>query len=191
MNGRACQNAPGIRRSVLERQVLAALGSSLMRPDMVAAFCDAFIAEWNRMAAEVSSGAPARQDELKAVERKIANLVEAIEDGLADPGVKQRLEKRRARLRGLLGQENPRVPPPPALHPDLAQVYPSRVRHKPMRVPASISIHNTNASAEMPRRLQFWDPATHPPSARRRIPPGPLPARRKDIPPGGQVASPA
>ena len=80
------------------------------------------------MAVEMSTGAPAREDELKAVERKIANLVEAIEDGLADPGVKQRLAELRARQRALLEQQGPHAPPPPpALHPNLAQVYAMRV----------------------------------------------------------------
>lgn len=126
-NAGACRNKARVRRSALERQVLAALGSSLMRPETVAAFCDAFIAEWNRMAAEMSTGAKAHQDELKAVERKIANLVEAIEDGLADPGVKLRLAELRARQEALLGQASPTVAPPPALHPSLAQVYANRV----------------------------------------------------------------
>jgi hypothetical protein len=126
-NAGACRNTARLRRSALERQVLAALGSSLMRPEMVAVFCDAFIAEWNRMAAEMSSGARAHADELKAVERKIANLVEAIEDGLADPGVRQRLADLRARQRVLLDQEGKATPAPPALHPNLAQVYAKRV----------------------------------------------------------------
>jgi len=126
-NGGACRNTARVRRSALERQVLAALGSSLMPPDMIAAFCDAFIAEWNRIAAETSSGAKARQDELKVVERKIVNLVEAIEDGLADPDVKQRLAELRTRQRALLDQEHPATPAPPALHPNLSQVYAKRV----------------------------------------------------------------
>lgn len=127
-NAGSCRNTTRVRRSVLERQVLAALGNSLMRPEALEAFCDAFIAEWNRMATEMSSGARARQDELKAVERKIANLVDAIEDGLADPGVKQRLEELRARQQALVDQDGQKtMPAPPALHPNLAQVYVKRV----------------------------------------------------------------
>ena len=107
--------------------MLAALGSSLMRPEALEAFCDAFIAEWNRMATEMSSGARAKHGELKVIERKIANLVEAIEDGLADPGVRQRLEELRARQRTLVARDGPATPAPPALHPNLAQVYAKRV----------------------------------------------------------------
>lgn len=126
-NAGSCRNTTRVRRSVLERQVLAALGNSLMRPEALQAFCDAFIAEWNRMAAEMSSGVRAKQDELKVIERKIANLVVAIEDGLADPGVKQRLEELRARQQVLGDQDRTTMPAPPALHPNLAQVYAKRV----------------------------------------------------------------
>jgi site-specific DNA recombinase len=126
-NAGSCRNTTRVRRSVLERQVLAALGNSLMRPEALEAFCDAFIAEWNRMAAEMSLGARAKQDELKVIERKIANLVVAIEDGLADPGVKQRLEELRARQQVLGDQDGTTMPAPPALHPNLAHVYAKRV----------------------------------------------------------------
>jgi len=127
-NAGSCRNTTRVRRSVLERQVLAALGSSLMRPEALEAFCDAFIAEWNRMATEMSSGARAKHGELKVIERKIANLVDAIEDGLADPGVKQRLEELRARQQALVDQDGQKtMPAPPALHPNLAQVYAKRV----------------------------------------------------------------
>ncbi len=56
-----------------------------MQPDLVAAFCDAFIAEWNRIAAEMSSSAQVRQDALMAAERKISNPVDAVAEGSPGP----------------------------------------------------------------------------------------------------------
>lgn len=50
------------------------------------------LGEWNRRAAEISSAGKARADELKVIALKLANLVDAIEHGRADPGVRQRCE---------------------------------------------------------------------------------------------------
>ncbi|GGJ40892.1 recombinase family protein [Neoroseomonas lacus] len=126
-NGSGCRNARSVRRSTLEARVLDALGRQLMRPDLVAAFCAEFITEWNRLAAEASAGAEARQRELQAIERKLTNLVEAIADGLKATGIQQKLvdlETRQAELKAAMATE---VPAAPALHPDIAQVYAERV----------------------------------------------------------------
>lgn len=126
-NAGACRNKTRVRRSVLEHRVLAALGNQLMRPDLVGEFCDAFINEWNRIAAEMSAGTKIRQDALKTVERKIANLVEAIADGIAVPGVRAKLDELETRRRELEEGLVAAPPVPPALHPNLAEVYAKRV----------------------------------------------------------------
>lgn len=43
-----CTNGRGIRREVLESLILDALRDRPMAPELVAAFVDAFISEWNR-----------------------------------------------------------------------------------------------------------------------------------------------
>lgn len=127
-NGGACRNTSRVRRTVLEGRVLQALGTQLMRPELVAEFCATFIEEWNRLAAEASAGAEARQRELHAVERKLANLVEAIAEGLKAPGLQQKLAELEARRQELCAaQDADTAPAPPALHPNLAQVYAERV----------------------------------------------------------------
>jgi DNA invertase Pin-like site-specific DNA recombinase len=127
-NGGACRNTTRVRRAVLEDRVLQALGTQLMRSDLVASFCATFIEEWNRLAAEASAGAEARQRELHAIERKIANLVEAIADGLKAPGVQQKLEDLEARRQDVQAALDAGPPvAPPALHPNLAQVYADKV----------------------------------------------------------------
>lgn len=98
-----------------------------MQPELVAEFCAAFMEEWNRLAAEASAGAGARQRALQVIERKLANLVEAIADGLKATGLQQKLadlEARRAELFGTMAAEVPAIPAP---HPNLAQVYAERV----------------------------------------------------------------
>lgn len=125
--GKGCSNTRRVRRPRLEAMVMEALGSQLMRPDRVAAFCKAFIAEWNRGQAEASAATEARKRELQAVLRKLDNLVEAIAEGVRAPGVQRKLEELEARREQLLAVLEEQPPPPPALHPNLAEVYATRV----------------------------------------------------------------
>jgi Recombinase zinc beta ribbon domain len=126
-NRGGCRNARRVRRTVLEARVLEALGARLMRPELAAEFCAAFAAEWNRLAAEASAGAEARARELRGVERKIGNLIDAVAGGLKAPGVRKRLEELEARRGELRAGLDGRPAAAPALHPDLARLYAERV----------------------------------------------------------------
>ena len=126
-NGHGCRNTRWVRRPTLEQRVLHALETRLMRPDCVAAFSRAFIAEWNRLLAESSVDVEAHRRELHAVERKLENLVEAVADGLKAAGLQKRLselEARSAELRAMLTDQPVAAP---ALHPNLSEVYAQRV----------------------------------------------------------------
>jgi DNA invertase Pin-like site-specific DNA recombinase len=122
-----CRNTTAIRRSKLEARVLDGLARQLMRPDLVKEFVATFIGEWNRLVSDASSTTEVQQRELRAIERKIANLVDAISEGARGAAVHQRLhdlESRRAELQSVL--RNPPAPLP-ALHPNLAEVYRAKV----------------------------------------------------------------
>ncbi|NMJ41018.1 hypothetical protein GWK16_07185 [Roseomonas sp. JC162] len=108
-SGWVCSNTRRVRRPRLETMVLEALGTRLMRPEHVAAFCRAFIEEWNKGLAEASATAEAGRRELQAVERKLENLVEAIADGVRAPGMQRKLEELEARKEQLIpcSQRNP------------------------------------------------------------------------------------
>ena len=122
-----CRNTHRVRRPTLEARVLAALGTKLMRPEALVSFCDGFIAEWNRLAAEISADAAAREQTLRAVERKIENLIEAIANGVKAGGVQKKLEELEARKVALESESQQQPQPAPALHPSLATVYAGRV----------------------------------------------------------------
>jgi hypothetical protein len=107
--------------------VLEALGAGLMRPERVAAFCNAFIAEWNRGQAEASAGAERHRRELQGIERKLDNLVEAIAEGMRAPGLQRKLDELEARRAQLLAALQDQPARAPALHPNLATVYARRV----------------------------------------------------------------
>lgn len=126
-NGRGCSNTRRVRRPRLEASVMEALSTRVMRPDHLAAFCGAFVEEWNKAQAESSAGAEAGKRELQAVERKLENLIEAIADGVRAPGVQRKLEELEARKEQLLTALQEEPVPAPALHPNLARVYAQRV----------------------------------------------------------------
>ena len=120
-----CSNRLRIKRGPLQAQVIEALGSSLMQADMVAEFVGEFTREWNRLAAEASAGAEATRRELDGVCRKLANLIEAITDGLRAPGLQGKLDSLEARKAALEAEVAAAGRPSPVtrLHPNLAQVY--------------------------------------------------------------------
>lgn len=76
---------------------------------------------------EASAGAEARRNELRAIERKIENLIEATADGAKIPGIRRRLEELEARRVALQTEVHQEPSPAPTLHPDLAKVSAARV----------------------------------------------------------------
>ena len=98
-----------------------------MQPELVADFVAEFSAEWNKMAAKAGAAAEGQRRERQGIERQIANLVDAIADGLSSTSLRAKLdglEARKAELERLMAAT---PHPVPALHPNLAEVYRKRV----------------------------------------------------------------
>jgi len=95
-----------------------------MEPALAEAFIGALIQEWNRLAGDVGATKTTTRAELAQVERRIANLVDAISEGVVrGGGVSAKmadLEERRRSLEAMLAAAPPE---PPRLHPNLATVY--------------------------------------------------------------------
>lgn len=94
---------------------MEALGRQLMDPDLLRDFVGAFTAEWNRQATEAGLARRERRQALEEVERRIANLVDAIADGVRAPGVAARLDElegRRAEITPRASMPSRRPPPP-------------------------------------------------------------------------------
>ena len=122
-----CANHGSIRRHVLENLVLQALQTELMQPDHVAIFVSEFTAEWNRLQAERTAGRSGMERELAQVERKLNGLIDAIADGLRAQGLQAKLDALANRQTELTGQLENEAPALPRLHPNLAEVYRSKV----------------------------------------------------------------
>jgi site-specific DNA recombinase len=123
-----CSNDRTITRQRIEARVLGGLKDKLMAPELVAEFVRALQEEINAAA----EAAAARTEQLKrqaeAVERKIAGILVAIEDGMYTPALKERmraLETRKAEIAaGMASTEPPSVI---RLHPNAAEIYRRKV----------------------------------------------------------------
>ncbi len=104
------------------------LSRQVMQPDLVADFVTAFNQEADRLSADLRSQAGARQREVAALERKVANFLEAIGDGRSSPAIMAKLAELEGRLSVLTQRST--CPPdssPPMLHPKIAETYARKV----------------------------------------------------------------
>ena len=124
-----CANHHGIRRHILETTILDALRSQLMEPALVEEFISAFHEEMNRAAHSREVAFEQKPRELAKITQKLDGLIEAIADGLRSEGLQKKLDDLEGRKREL--EEEVANPPPraPRFHPNLAQLYRSKVEH--------------------------------------------------------------
>ena len=122
-----CNNTSTISRQDIEERILAGLKHRLMAPDLVAAFMEEFTSEINRITAEQEKIAADRTRELAAIDRKLASIVAAVEDGMYTEALKVRareLEQRKAELEACI--DGP-APPVVRIHPNLSKLYEAKV----------------------------------------------------------------
>ena len=124
-----CTNMTVIKQNDLESRVLDALAHNLMDPEAVAAFCEAYTAERNRLAAATTNNRSALEKELAAVKRDHAKLVDAIIAGVPAAQVKDKmisLDTRRQEIEVQLAAAEA-SPAPLRFHPKMSETYRDRV----------------------------------------------------------------
>lgn len=124
-----CTNRTTIKQKDLEARVLDALAHHLMDPEAVAAFCEAYTAERNRLAAAATTSRATMEKELVTTKRNHAKLVDAIIAGVPAEQVKDKmnaLDARRKELEAQIAQADA-SPAPVRLHPTMSQTYRERV----------------------------------------------------------------
>lgn len=123
-----CSNGVRISRAGVERPIMTALKEKLLAPDLIAEFTRAYQEEVNRLAATAGSRRADGERQLKAVERKIRAIADAVENGLYALTMIDRmrpLEGERLALRE--GRPVVQSPAPVLVHPNLAELYRRRV----------------------------------------------------------------
>ena len=100
-----CDNSRTIRQDELEARVLTGLKDRMMAPEIVEDAMRAYAEETNRLNRERRSNGDAWKAEVAKVEKQIAQIVEAIADGMYHPSMKEKmtgLEARKEELTALL-----------------------------------------------------------------------------------------
>ena len=126
MNG-SCANGRGIARSVLEGRVLAGLRDRLMAPKAAAEAMRAYAEETNRLNRERRASGESDRKELAGVEKKIADIVAAIEDGGYTRALTDRLRELEARQDELRERLATAPADIPDIHPNVAGLYRRKV----------------------------------------------------------------
>jgi hypothetical protein len=122
-----CSNNRTIRRDRLEERALAGLKERLVSPESVRAAVEAYVTHINELNRERLVQAETDKAALAKVEKGIAGMIAAIEDGLYQPAMKARmteLERQKVEITARL-TEAPQ--PVPAIHPNMADAYRRKV----------------------------------------------------------------
>lgn len=99
-NGKdACDNRMTIMAKVADPVVLGGLQDALLQPSMLRTITKAVSAEVSKALSSTPSQQQALRTRRSGVEKKLTNLVQAIEEGIALPAVREQITKREAELR--------------------------------------------------------------------------------------------
>ncbi|CDX20088.1 Recombinase (fragment) [Mesorhizobium sp. ORS 3324] len=122
-----CNNGRSITREKIEQRVLVGLKERLVSADAVAGAIRAYAEETNRLNQERRAQGEQDRKVFDKIERAIAGIMAAIEDGLYQPSMKARMEdlkRQKAEISARLAAAPTDVPD---LHPNIATLYRKRV----------------------------------------------------------------
>lgn len=155
---RSCTNGRTIKRDKLERRALAGIAERLVSADKVKAAVAAYAAHINRENREQRIQADADARALAKIERAVAGIMAAIEDGLYQPTMKARmaeLERDREEINARLVEAQPAIPD---VHPGIAEVY----KRKVARLTATLGDPDTRLDASSDIRSLVGKIILHP-----------------------------
>jgi DNA invertase Pin-like site-specific DNA recombinase len=124
-----CENGHTIRRDDIESRVLAGLTEKLVSADAVGDAVRTYAEELNRQNHERRAHTELDRKALAKVERGIAGIMAAIEDGMYQPAMKARmddLERQKAEIMARMAEAPADVPD---IHPNIAEIYKAKVVH--------------------------------------------------------------
>ncbi|WOF43869.1 recombinase family protein [Sphingopyxis indica] len=124
---RTCSNSRTIRREELERRALAGIADRLVSADKIDAAVAAYATHINHENRERRIQADADSRALAKIDKAIAGIMAAIEDGLYQPSMKARmaeLEREKAEITVRLAEAPAGIPD---VHPGIAEIYKRKV----------------------------------------------------------------
>jgi site-specific DNA recombinase len=127
-NKGTCANSATVSRQEIEARVLTGLKDRLMAPELVREFIRAFHEEVNRAAADLEKRIKSDALEQQSLERKIASIVAAIEEGNYSRALSDRLSELERQRDLILARKVESPAPTIRVHPRLADVYAEKVQ---------------------------------------------------------------
>jgi site-specific DNA recombinase len=142
----SCSNNRTIQRAVIEERVLAGLTEQLVSAETVAEAVRGFHEILNQENQARRSQLETDRKALAKIERAIAGIVAAVEDGLYQPTMKARvaeLERQKAEIEARLNVAGPELPD---IHPNVAELYGRKVRELAEALADDETSHETAAT---------------------------------------------
>ncbi|WP_419914596.1 recombinase family protein [Hoeflea sp.] len=122
-----CDNGHTIRRDVIEERILSGLTEKLVSADRVAEAVRAYSEELNKQNRERRTQVELDRKALDKIERAIAGIMAAIEDGMYQPAMKARMEDLERQKTEVLARMEEAPEDVPDIHPNVAEVYKAKV----------------------------------------------------------------
>ena len=123
----SCSNSRTIRRDEIEERVMAGLREKLMEPEAAAEAMKAYAEETNRLNRERRASGATDRKELADIEKKIATMLDVIEDGGYARGMMDRMRELEARQDEIAERLSAAPVDLPDIHPNIAIVYRRKV----------------------------------------------------------------
>lgn len=122
-----CANRRTVSRADLEHTVLQVLKNRLMDPALVAEFCAEYAAHINRLRIKQNASLSGYRAELKKLDAREQQMVNAIMDGYASPKLKSEMDANLARQDELKRLIDGTAEAPVLLHPTMSERYRTEV----------------------------------------------------------------
>lgn len=120
-----CSNLRSIKRQEVEGRVLRAMRERFFEPGAFREFCEGFTEELNRLRREQRAEMALAPRELAAINRRSKEILELLLSDFRDEAWKvelQEIQRRRRELEAVIAGAKTE-PPPPALHPQMAEAF--------------------------------------------------------------------
>ena len=126
-NKGTCNNRLTIRLDRLEEAVLRGLQENLVTPELTEVFVREYTREINRLRAEASAIHAQSKQRLDDINRRVANIVDAIAGGRSGTALLDKLEALESEKVELEANKSHPAPEPVRLHPNIAEHYVTKV----------------------------------------------------------------
>ncbi|OIQ94282.1 recombinase [mine drainage metagenome] len=124
-----CDNGHTITRQKIEQRILSGLTEKLVSADAVAEAVRGYAEAINQQNRERRAQSDINRKALEKIERGIAGIMAAIEDGMYQSEMKVRMEDLERQKTDILARMGEIPADVPDIHPNIAELYRSRVNH--------------------------------------------------------------